>query len=189
MGFVDDEDVRDLQDAGLDHLDTITEVWREHDDGGVRDRGDLELRLADPNGLQDHWVKAESAQQPDRLARRQRQAAEMAARAHATDEHSRIQSVALHADAVAENRATGEWRVGVRRDHGHGTIELSQSRDERVDQSRLAGSRGAREPDDIGWGSVRQGRLESPHRRIAFFDQADSEGKAPNVPGAKSLGE
>src|SRR5256885_2549705 len=51
VGFVDDEDVRDLEDAGLDHLHAVAEVWGQDDDCGVGDRRDLELRLTDTDRL------------------------------------------------------------------------------------------------------------------------------------------
>jgi hypothetical protein len=43
IGLVDDEDIRDLEDSGLDHLDAVTEVRGQHHHGRVRHGGNLEL--------------------------------------------------------------------------------------------------------------------------------------------------
>jgi hypothetical protein len=47
VGLVDHEDVGDLEDAALGHLDHVAESGRERDDGGVGPPGDLDLRLPD----------------------------------------------------------------------------------------------------------------------------------------------
>src|SRR5213594_4277255 len=43
VGLVDDEDVRDLEDPGLDHLHAVSQVRRQDDHRRVRDGGHLEL--------------------------------------------------------------------------------------------------------------------------------------------------
>src|SRR5260370_28971419 len=106
--LVDNEYVRDLQDARLDHLHAIAKVGGQNHDRRVGDRRHLELRLADPDGFEDHRVEAERAEQPDALASGQGKTAEMAPRSHAANEDLRIERVALHADAGAEDGATGE---------------------------------------------------------------------------------
>ena len=188
VGLVDDEDVRDLQDAGLDHLHAVAQVGREHDHGGVGDGRDLELGLPHPDRLQDHGVEAERAQQPDRLARGQREAAEVSAGAHAADEDLRVQGVALHADAVTQDRPARERRVGVGGDHRHRSILLAQVRDQRIDQRRLAGSGRAGEPHDVGLAhAITELLLKRPHSRIAALDHGDRAGEGANVPGPKPV--
>ena len=58
VGLVDDEDVADLQDPGLRGLDAVAHPGRQQDDGGVRQPGDLDLALADADGLDEHHVEA-----------------------------------------------------------------------------------------------------------------------------------
>jgi hypothetical protein len=143
--LVDDQDVRDLQDARFDHLDTIAQVWRQDHDRRVGHSRDFQLGLTDADRLEDDLVEAKGSQQPDRLARGERQATEMSACAHAADEDFRVQRVALHADPIAEDRAAREGRVGVGREHGDRAFPLSQQRQHAVDQRRLARPRRARE--------------------------------------------
>src|SRR5260370_4440076 len=107
--FVDKEYVRECQDARLAYLHAIAKVGGQNHDRRVGDRRHLELRLADPDGFEDHRVEAERAEQPDALASGQGKTAEVAPRSHAANEDLGIERVTLHADAVAEDRATGEW--------------------------------------------------------------------------------
>ena len=58
VGLVDHEDVRDLQDPGLGRLDAVAHPGREQHQRGVGEPGDLDLALADPDGLDDHHVVA-----------------------------------------------------------------------------------------------------------------------------------
>src|ERR1700730_16323091 len=60
IGLVNDEDIGDLEDACLDHLHAVAKVRCEDHDGGVGDGRDLELRLADADGFQDHLFEAKS---------------------------------------------------------------------------------------------------------------------------------
>ena len=108
VGLVDDEDVGDLHDAGLDRLHVVAGAGHEHDDRDVRRADDVHFVLADADGLDDDDVLARGVEDQRRVARRARQAAEMAARRHAADEHAGIAGVRAHADAVAEDGAAGE---------------------------------------------------------------------------------
>ena len=51
VGLVDDKDVGHLQDPGLGRLDAVAHAGCQQHERRVGDRGDLDLRLADPDGL------------------------------------------------------------------------------------------------------------------------------------------
>ena len=112
----------------------------------------------------------------------------MAACPHAADEHLGVERVSLHPDAVAQDGATSERRVGVGGDHSHGPVVLAQRGDERIDEGRLAGSGSPGEADDVGPRPVCKLVLEGADRRVAFFDEADRAGQGPDVAGAEPLG-
>src|SRR5438477_332423 len=67
-----------------------------------------ELRLPDPDRLDDHVLHAVRVEEADHVARGTRDAAVAAAAREATDEHARVEEVRLHPDAVAEHRAAAE---------------------------------------------------------------------------------
>ena len=117
VGLVHHEDVGDLQDARLRGLDAVAHAGREQHQGGVGQLHDLDLGLADADGLDEHHVAADRVEHAQRLRRRRRQPAEVAAGGHRADEHSRIGRVLLHPDPVTEQRAPGERRGRVDRQH------------------------------------------------------------------------
>ena len=105
IGLVDDEDVGDLHDAGLERLHVVAGARHQRDDRDVGGADDVDFVLADADGLDDDDVLAGGVEDERRVAGRARQAAQVAARRHAADEHARVAGVRLHAHAVAEDRA------------------------------------------------------------------------------------
>ena len=77
----------------------------ERHDRDVGGADDVDLVLADADGLDDDDVLAGGVEDERGFAGRAREAAEVAARRHAADEHAVVAGVRLHADAVAEDRA------------------------------------------------------------------------------------
>ena len=114
--LVDDEDVGDLEEAGLHHLDRVARLGHEDDDRRVSEPHDVELRLAHADRLDDHVLHPEGVEQAGHVTRRPRDAAVAAAAGEAPDEDSRVEEVGLHPDAVAQHGPTAE---GARRVDGH----------------------------------------------------------------------
>ena len=69
---------------------------------------DVDFVLADADGFDDDDVLAGGVEHERGIAGRARQAAEMAARRHAADEHAVVGRVRLHPQPIAEHRAAGE---------------------------------------------------------------------------------
>ena len=113
IGLVHDEDVGDLHDAGLERLHLVARARHQRHDRDVRGADDVDLVLADADGLDDDDVLAGGVEHERGVAGRARQSAEMPARRHAADEHAGVARVRLHADAVAEHRAAGERAGGI----------------------------------------------------------------------------
>ena len=117
VGLVHDEDVCDLQDAGLGHLNRIAHPRGEHDHGRIGGRGHLDLGLADAHGLHHDLVVRGGVQHANGLRRRERHAPQMSTGGHRTDEDARIGRVLLHADAVPQQRPAGVRGGGIDREH------------------------------------------------------------------------
>ena len=90
---------------------------REQDQRGVRGGGDLDLGLADADGLHQHHVAAGRVEHPDGLRGRPGQPAEVAAGGHRADEDAGVGGVVPHPHPVAEQGAAGERRGRVHRQH------------------------------------------------------------------------
>ena len=65
-------------------------------------------------------------EQADRLRSGEGETSEVATRRHRTDEHARVGGVVLHPHPVAEDRAAGERRRRVDREHRRLEIEAAQ---------------------------------------------------------------
>ncbi len=190
VALVDDHEVGDLEQAGLDGLDLVPHLGRLEHDGRVRRGRDLDLALARPDRLDEHEVEAGGVEHGRGRRRRRRQPAGVAARRHRADEHVAIAGIRLHPHPVAEQGATGDRR---RRIHGHDRDRTSGRADlgeERGDQGRLA--RPGRPGDAHEMGATRrriqpaQGGLGD---RSVVLDRGQQAGEGQPVPGDGGVGE
>ena len=78
IGLVNNEDVTDLENAGLGGLDTVTHAWRQQHQRGIGGCGNLDLRLPDAHGFDDRDIEASRIENAQYLRGRSREAAEMA---------------------------------------------------------------------------------------------------------------
>src|SRR5205814_1836670 len=108
VGLVDDEDVRDLQEPGFGRLHRVAPSGVDDDNGGVGVAGDLDLDLADADGLDHDPSLAHRVEHADRLWRRERETTEVTTCRHRADEHAGVVGVVLHADAITQDRAAAE---------------------------------------------------------------------------------
>ena len=92
---------------GLERLDRVARAGHEHEDDGVGVVDDVDLGLADADGLEEDVVLAGGVHEQRGLERRLAQAAERAAVGHRADEDAGVEEVLGEADAVAEQRARG----------------------------------------------------------------------------------
>src|SRR5437868_1798838 len=149
VGLVDDEHVGDLQQARLVGLHPVAPP-RVHDhDRRVGRAGHLDLDLTDADRLDDDPRLPGGVEDPHGLRCRQRQAAEVAARRHRTNEHALVRGVILHADPVAEDRATAEGAARVDREHADLLAGPADETDELVGERRLARAGRAGHPDRV----------------------------------------
>ena len=117
VGLVDHDHVGDLHHPGLQRLDRVARAGHQHQHDRVGVVDDVDLRLPDADGLHEHVLAPGGVEQQRGLQRRLGEAAERAAVGHRADEHARVEEVLGEADAVAEQRAVGERRGGVDRQH------------------------------------------------------------------------
>src|SRR5262249_52348363 len=113
IALVDDEDVRDLEESGLHRLDAVARARTEDDEDGVRRGDDVVLRLPGPDRLDEVRFVPRRVHDVARVDGRARETAVAAARGHRADVDARIERALLHADAVAEERASGEGARGI----------------------------------------------------------------------------
>ena len=117
IGLVDDEDVGDLEDPGLDDLDRVAA------DGVVTTTVVSAVSITSSSDWPTPTVSSRQRSRPEAsmrridLAGRGGQAAEVATGGHAPDEDAGVEGVAHHPDPVAEDRAAREGARRVDSDH------------------------------------------------------------------------
>ena len=130
-------------------------AWIESPEPGIKDQDDgvgvvddVDLGLADADGLQQDVVLAGGVHQQGGLQRGLAEPAQGAAVGHRADEDAGVEEVVGQADAVAEQRAVGERRGRVDRQDGDLALLLAAQLGQRADQRRLARAGRAGEADD-----------------------------------------
>ena len=173
--LVDDEDIGDLQDAGLRRLHTITEAGCEDDERGVGHRCDVDLRLPDPDRLEDHVIEARGVRDERRGGDRSGEPAEMSPGRHRTDEHPVIAVMGLHPDAIPEERTTGERRGRIHREDRDPSAAGAQLGDECGGDARLPHPRRPRDADEAGAAGERMERSDHLplHVRWSVLDERE----------------
>ena len=151
---------------------------------------DVDLALADADGLEQDVVLARGVHQQGRLQGRLGEPAQRAPGRHRADEDARVEEVVGEADAVAEDGTVSERARGIDREHPHLAVGLAELRANRPDQGALADAGRPREADDSRLTGARE---ELRHQPVALgvvvLDQADRARQRPLVPADEALGE
>ena len=166
---------------------------RHHDDGRVGGRRDLDLHLADADGLDDHDGHAGRAEQPDGVGHGERQPAQVPAGRHRADEHRRVERVLpmrtrsprMAPPLKGDVGSTASTPPGRTRPPPVGPAAARRG-DQAVGQRRLARAGRAGQPDvkgdvgPVGQPRHRRGRLAAP------LDEGEQAGQRHPVarPGA-----
>ena len=141
IGLVDDKDVGDLHDAGLEHLDRIAAAGLKRDERRVRQLRDRNLALADADRLDEHDVETECIHEHDRIGGRAGEAAQMPAARHRSNEDGFVGEVLGQPDAIAEQRAVRKRRARIDRDDADALAELSRLAHQSGRKRRLSDAR------------------------------------------------
>ena len=126
IGLVDDDDVGDLHHPRLQRLDRVAGAGHQRQDDRVGVIDDVDLGLADADGLDQDVVLAGRVHHQRHLQGGLREPAERAARGHRADEDAGVEEVVGEADAIAEQGAAGEGAGGVDREHRDLALGLAQ---------------------------------------------------------------
>lgn len=201
VGFIDDEDVGDLHDAGFEALDVVAHAGDEDDDGDVGQAGDLDFILADADSFEEEDVLAAGLDEEGYVSGGVREPAEGAAGRHRAGVKAGIAEALLKADTVAEDGAAGEGTGGIDGDDADGFAGRAIVGGEAIDEGALAGSGRASDADADGSASslargpgraagVPEARGEHGEGfRRAVFDERDGAGQRTRVAMAEALDE
>ena len=190
VGLVDDEDVGNLHDPGLERLDVIAGARHEHDQGDIGGADDVHFVLPHAHGLNDDHRLARRVEHDCCVRGGARQPAKMTARGHAANEHAGIARVRLHPNSVAKHRPAGKRTRGIDSKHSDRLAGRARNCHHPIDQRALPGSGRTGDTHEIGSAGVRE---ELAHQRrgrgTVVFDDRDGTGQRPRVPGQDALAE
>jgi hypothetical protein len=160
VGFVDDDQVRQLHHPFFDGLQVVARVRQLHQHEHVRHAGHRDLALADADGFHDHDVVTRRLADQHGLARLLGDAAQRPARRAGTDEGALVHRELLHPRLVAQDRTARHARRGIDREHGHAMALPNQDQPERFDERAFADTRHAADAEAKRLAGVRQQRRE-----------------------------
>jgi hypothetical protein len=119
--LVDDDDISDLKQAGLDRLHAVTKPRGLNDDHRIGKRRDIGAVLTRTDCFyENHWV-AGSVQQVHEPGSRPGKTTLATATCHAPDKDTIVRMAIHHANAIAENRAAGNRTRRVNGEYGYAT--------------------------------------------------------------------
>ena len=154
VGLVDHEEVADLEDPGLGRLDA-SPVPGASSTTVASATARPRPRTGRPRRSRAARRPTRGVEDPQRLGRSHRQPAEMAAGGHRADVDLGVESVLLHPHPVAQQRAAGERRAGVDRQHADPLARGAAGADQGGGDRRLADPGRPGEPDHVGAAGVR----------------------------------
>ena len=190
VGLVHHEDVGDFHDAGFERLDVIAGTGDDGHDGDVRRPNDVHLVLSHADRFDQHDIESGGIEHERGLSRRARQSAQMPARRHAANEHAGVFRMRLHADAVAENRATGVRTGRIDADDAHRLTRASDLLGEPIDEGALPCTGRACDADEIcATGTPVDAPNELRTRRGFVLDERDRARHGTHVACEHSLRE
>jgi hypothetical protein len=103
--LVDGDDISDLEQAGLDRLNSVAKPRGLNDDYGIGKRRDIGAVLAGPDGLNENQWVACGIHEVHEPRGRPGKTTLTTATSHAPDKDSIVRIAVHHANAIAENRA------------------------------------------------------------------------------------
>ena len=158
--------------------------------GRVGGLHDLELGLADADGLEQASVAAGGVEEADRLARGGGEPAEVPASRHAADEDAGVERVPDHPNPIAEDRSAGEGARGIDRDDADLVSAGPPALDHLVAEGALAAPRGPGHPDHASQaGSFANLTEEVGDAGIPVLDHADRPCQGARVARHQTFGE
>ncbi len=190
IGLVDDEDVGDLHDPGLERLHFVAASGHGDHNRDVGGADDVDFILSDAHRLDDHDVLARRIEHQGDLACSLGETTEVAARGHAADEHAGVAGVRLHPYSIAEDRSAREWAGRIDGNDADGPSRRAERRGQLVDERALAGAGRTSHTDEISAARPCEDVADEigAGRRVVF-DQGDGSGDGAEIPREHAVGE
>ena len=190
VALIDHIQVRNFHYPRFQGLDAVARFWNEDQDGRFRRGRHIELGLTHADRFDENTIEAERLEDVGDFLGRRREAALGAPGGHRTDEHPRIETDGLHANAVAEERAPGKGTGRIDGDHADLEAALAIGTDELFGERALARARRSRYPDALSVSLTDPGmqlRQDAFKPFALILDETDGAGQRGRVAARQSL--
>src|SRR5712692_1237672 len=186
--FVQNKYVADLHEPGFHVLNVVAKPRHKHYQHAIRQPHDVDFILADADSLDQHVLFSSGVQEQRDFRCRSGQTPEESPRGHRADKRSRITSMPLHSNPIAQNGAPGVRARGINCDHAHLFLLFAVIACQTVNECAL--------PRPWRSGNSREIRLtrvrkEQPKQRLRFglmvFDRRDCARDRAHIAGAHLL--
>ncbi len=147
VSLIDDEDVANLHDSGLDRLNIVTHARHQHHHGNIGCFDYFDLVLTDADCFDDDLRVTGGIENRDCIDRRSRQSAEIAACRHGANENTFVQAERLHPYPVTQDRSARKWTRRVDCDNANTLTALAIEHRELINKGRLTGARRTSDSD------------------------------------------
>ncbi len=186
--FVQNKYVANLHQPGFHILNVVAKTRYKHHQHAVRKPHDVDFILADADRFDQHVLLSSCVQQQRHFRCRSREPAEKSSRRHRADKRSRIASMPLHSNPIAQDGAAGIRACRINRDHAHLFLFLAVIARQPVDQRALPRPGRASNSREIRLACVRE---KQPKQRLRFwlmvFNRRDRARNRAHVAGAHLL--
>src|SRR5882672_5168483 len=188
VSFIEHKDVRDFHKAGFHALNVVTEAWNHNDDNAVGEANNIHFVLANTNGFDEDLFFAGGVEDERDFGSGARKAAKKTARCRGANENYEVARVALHANAVTEDRTARVWTRRVNSDDADFLIGFAIVGRETIHQGAFSSA----------WCSCDAGKISTAcvgkqtfQKQFGFgrmiFNGSDSAGDGENFAGTDLL--
>jgi hypothetical protein len=146
---VDNEDISDLHDSGLDRLHCIPHPGNHHNNNRMGMVDDIHFLLAGSHGLNDDDILTHGIENMNGISNGIRQSSKSAACGKTPHKNARILGVTLHSDAIAQNCAACKGACRINSKNAHRPIICTQYRNQCIGEGAFSGSRGSGDSDNM----------------------------------------
>jgi hypothetical protein len=170
--LVDGDDVTDLEQSGLDRLDSVAKPRGLNDDYRVGKRRDIGAVLTRADGFDENQRVAGSIQQVNQPGGGPGKPALAAPTGHAPDKDTIVRMAIHHTNAIAEHRAASDRTRWVNGNHRYATIRSPDLAEKRGHERTLPGPGWPGHADNVSMTGQRKEGIEClESARVFVFHQ------------------
>lgn len=187
VGLVNNEDIGDLEQAGLLPLQFVAGFGLEEENEDIDESTDGGIALPRADGFDEDNLEAEGLDEPDEGVEMGSQGPLPSGGGETADEDAVVIGSRGHAEAIAEEGTTGERTLRIAGENGDAQLVAADLLEELAGETALADAAGSREGDDPGEVLTTAERGEDGLDLLTARDHADEAGESEAVAAVEAF--